>query len=147
MKNLLWKILAAFIVPILAVVIVALAVPKATPPARAIELAPMSMMPDFVHAAHADAQHAYQFAAANPELVEQFPCYCGCVLMGHTSNLDCYLQDIQTDGTLLFDAHASGCGICVEITNDVARLWGDGAEIDVIHDYIVATYSGRGPST
>jgi hypothetical protein len=147
MKNLLIHASVAFVVPIIAVLVIALALPGSAAPVRAIELAPMSAMPDYVHGAHAAAQHAYRFATANPELVSQFPCYCGCVYIGHTNNYDCYIQKVETDGTFVFDQHAVGCGICVEITNDVARLWGDGAEIEAIQDFIVATYSHRGPST
>jgi hypothetical protein len=146
MKSFLPKAAAIFVIPTIIVMLIAQALPKSAAPARAIELAPMSHMPDFVHTAPADAQHAYRFAAANQEFLTHFPCYCGCVYLGHEHNLDCYIQDVNTDGTIVYDPHASVCGICVEITNDAARLWGDGLEIDAIHDYIVTTYSARGPS-
>ena len=147
MKKLIMQAAVIFLVPVIAVALVALALPRDGVQHRVIDLASMADMPQFVHETNAETQHAYRFAAANHDLVSHFPCYCGCVYMGHTSNKDCYLQDIETDGTLVFDQHAAGCGICVEITNDVARLWGDGSELDAIHEYIVATYSGRGPST
>lgn len=147
MKSFLPKAAAIFIIPTLIFMGIALVLPRASAPARAVELAPLSHMPDYVHTAPADAQHAYRFAAANHDLLTHFPCYCGCVYMGHENNLDCYIQAANTDGTMVYDPHASVCGICVEITNDVARLWGDGLEINAIHDYIVATYSARGPST
>lgn len=75
---------------------------------RDITLAPMSEMPAEVRQAPTTVQEAYRFAVANPELVSQFPCFCGCGNMGHESNLDCYIQEIQPDGTLLFDSHALG---------------------------------------
>lgn len=147
MKPLLLKASAAFTIPVALVLVIGLLMPRHTLPARAIELASLEGMPDYVHSAPLDAQHAYRFAAANQELLTHFPCYCGCVYMGHAHNLDCYIQQVETSGTVIYDPHAAGCGICVEITNDVARLWGEGAEVDSIHDYIVATYSHRGPST
>ncbi len=75
---------------------------------RNITLAPMAEMPAEVRQAPTTVQEAYRFAVANPELVSQFPCFCGCGNMGHESNLDCYIQEIQPDGTLLFDSHALG---------------------------------------
>ncbi len=75
---------------------------------REIKLAPLSEMPAEVRQAPVTVQEAYRFAVANPDLVRQFPCYCGCVNVGHTSNLACYVQEIQSDGTIVFDSHAFG---------------------------------------
>ncbi|MCK4832622.1 MAG: hypothetical protein KAS81_07630 [Anaerolineales bacterium] len=75
---------------------------------RDITLAPMAEMPAEVRQAPTTVQEAYRFAVANPELVSQFPCFCGCGNMGHESNLDCYIQEFRPDGTLLFDSHALG---------------------------------------
>jgi hypothetical protein len=75
---------------------------------RDITLAPASEMPAEVRQAPTTVQEAYRFAVANPELVSQFPCFCGCGNMGHESNLDCYIQEIQPDGTILFGDHALG---------------------------------------
>lgn len=145
MKSFVLKTAIVFIVPTL-VAIVMMQPPPATP-THSITLAPMIDMPEFVHEARAEAQHAYQFAANHHDLLTHFPCYCGCVYLGHTNNTDCYVQAITDAGEIVFDQHAAVCGICVEITNDVARLWGAGQEIDQIYATIVATYSQRGPST
>lgn len=76
--------------------------------AREIELAPLSQMPDFVRTAPVNVQEAYRFAVANPELVDQMPCYCGCGGVGHTSNLDCYVKAFNPDGSVAeFDNHAA----------------------------------------
>ena len=75
---------------------------------REIQLAPLSEMPAEVQGAPTTVQEAYRFAVANPELVSQFPCYCGCGNMGHESNLDCYIQETQTDGSIIFESHAFG---------------------------------------
>lgn len=152
MRLFLLKAAAIFVLPTVFAALVALALPVlvAVPPAPVVqvnELAPMDAMPDFVHSAHPEAQHAYRFAAAHQDLLTHFPCYCGCVYMGHTNNLDCYIQNVSTTGAITYDPHAAGCGICVEITNDVARLWGDGTDLETIQDFIVTTYSQRGPST
>lgn len=146
-RNLFWKGLLIFGLPVLIAVALSLLSLSNPMPARAIALAPMADMPQFVHESRPEAQHAYQFATANPDLVRHFPCYCGCVYMGHENNLDCYIQEIKQDGTVIFDEHAAACGICVEITTDVMALWEQGQAIDDIYTTIVETYSHRGPST
>ena len=75
--------------------------------AREIVLAPLADMPPDVQSALPEVQEAYRFAVANQELVSQFPCFCGCVYMGHENNLDCYIQEVQDDGTIVFESHAS----------------------------------------
>ena len=55
-----------------------------------------------------DVQEAYLFAISNPDILIQFPCYCGCGSMGHMSNLDCYIEEVNPDGSIAFDYHALG---------------------------------------
>jgi hypothetical protein len=69
------------------------------------------------------------------------------VNIAHESNLDCYIADIRPDGTITYHSHASGCGICVEITQDVMRLLNQGWESPQIRSYIDSHYSQRGPGT
>jgi hypothetical protein len=112
-----------------------------------VKLAPESALPDFLHDASHDFRLAYRYAIANPEELRKYPCYCGCVYMGHENNLDCYISEIGTDGSVKFDNHASGCGICVEITLDVMQLRSQGWESPDIRSYIDTKYSERGPGT
>lgn len=40
-----------------------------------------------------EVRRAYEIARANPELLENMPCYCGCYAnSGHTNNLDCFVD-------------------------------------------------------
>lgn len=110
-------------------------------------LAPETDLPDFVHNASHRVREAYQFALANQEELAKYPCYCGCGAMGHMSNLHCYLHEADTRGTLVFDTHAVGCGICVDITHDVMRLLAEGKTSPEIRAYIDAQYGSFGPST
>ena len=48
-------------------------------------------------------REAYEFAARHPEVMGQMPCYCGCVSNGHASNLDCFIRQIDPDGTVHID--------------------------------------------
>ncbi len=112
-----------------------------------LTLAAKDILPDAVKSASQTVQEAYRFAAANPEVLEQYPCYCGCSNIGHQSNRDCYIDSIAADGSITFDNHANGCTICVDITQDVMRLMREGKDAATIRNYIDATYSPFGPGT
>ena len=73
-----------------------------------LTLAPESALPDFVSDAPSQVKEAYRFAIANPEVLEAFPCYCGCGNMGHMNNLDCYIKAVSADGVIEFENHAFG---------------------------------------
>jgi hypothetical protein len=75
-------------------------------PAAKIELAPVSVLPPEVQQADPKVREAYQFAVANQDYLSNFPCYCGCGAMGHTSNLDCYIDEVRPDGTIAYENHA-----------------------------------------
>jgi hypothetical protein len=110
-------------------------------------LAPESELPQFLQDAPPTVREAYRFAIHNAHELENYPCYCGCGAMGHTSNLDCYIQDIDEADSVTFDQHAAGCGICVDITQDVMRLLKEGRSSPEIRTYVDAQYSSFGPST
>jgi hypothetical protein len=111
-----------------------------------MNMASLASMPADVQQAPVSVQQAYQFAAANAEILQQIPCYCGCGAMGHTSNYTCYISGQNPDGTLAFDAHALGCSICVDITQDSMRLLGQGKTASEIRSYVDSTYAKYGPS-
>ncbi len=112
----------------------------------ALKMAPMSMMPDDVKSAPVVTQQAYQFAVANPDVMQHIPCYCGCGAMGHTSNYSCYVESVDAAGKVKFDGHALGCSICVDITQDAMRLTKEGKSPQAIKAYVDRTYSQYGPS-
>jgi len=111
------------------------------------EMANMSDMPDSVTQAPIRVQEAYQFAVANPEVAQAIPCYCGCGAMGHTSNYSCFVADEAEDGSLSFDEHALGCGICVDIAQDTMRLLDEGKSVDEIFADVDGRYARFGPPT
>ncbi len=106
----------------------------------------MGQLPAQVRSAPTTVRVAYQFAAANPDLMKQVPCYCGCGKMGHTSNYSCYVSAVSPTGAITFDDHALGCSLCVEITQDVIRLSGQGQPASQIRAYVDSTYSKYGTS-
>lgn len=113
---------------------------------RAPAMASVAMMPDAVRSAAAVTQEAYQFAVANPEMLRAIPCYCGCGSMGHTSNYSCYVEGVSSTGATVFDTHALGCSICVDITQDAMRLSKQGQSLREINAYVQKTYARFGPS-
>jgi len=112
------------------------------------DLAMVSMdeMPAEVKNAPVAVQQAYQFNVANPEVMTQLPCYCGCGSMGHASNYACYVSSVDADGKVNYDTHALGCSICVDITQDTMRLLKQGKTVPEIKAYVDQTYAQYGPS-
>ena len=111
-----------------------------------LNMASMDLMPVEVHSAPVTVQEAYQFNVANPDIMKNIPCYCGCGAVGHTSNYDCYVSNVDGAGNITFDDHALGCSICVDITQDVMRMLKDGKSPQEARAYVDSTYSKYGPS-
>jgi hypothetical protein len=111
-----------------------------------VAMAALDQMPPEVQEAPVTVRQAYQFAAANPEIMKGIPCYCGCGAMGHTSSYSCYFSGADKDGRLQYDTHALGCSICVDITQDTMRLFEQGQTTPQIKAYIDQTYAQYGPS-
>ena len=130
------------------VVLLSTAISSCSAQYESIDLHMMSMdqMPAEVQSSPMTVQAAYQFAAANPDVMKNIPCYCGCGNIGHTSNYDCYVSNDDANRTITFDNHALGCSICVDITQDVMRMLKDGKSPQDARTYIDATYSKYGPS-
>lgn len=116
------------------------------PQRQSYEIAPLTGMPLEVQSAPVTVKQAYQFAVANPDILSQLPCYCGCGGMGHTSNYSCYISGEGDNGELTFDNHALGCSICVDITQDAMRMLEEGKSTSEIRTYVDQTYSLFGPS-
>jgi hypothetical protein len=116
------------------------------PKATNYNLAPLADMPLDVQNAPVTVKQAYQFAVDNPEILNQLPCYCGCGGMGHTSNYSCYVAGEDDSGDLMFDGHALGCSICVDITQDAMRMLEDGKSTAEILSFVDQIYSRFGPS-
>ncbi len=109
-------------------------------------IASIDGMPLEVKTAPTTVQQAYQFNVANPDVMKQIPCYCGCGKMGHTSNYDCYVESVDEQGIITYDTHALGCSICVDITLDAMRMLRQGKTVAEIKTSIDQTYAKYGPS-
>lgn len=90
-----------------------------TSSSNSLKMASMSDMPSEIQKAPATVSEAYRFAVANPDALKNVPCYCGCGAVGHTSNYSCFVQEVKSSGEIVFDQHALGCSLCVDIAQSV----------------------------
>ena len=78
---------------------------------------------------------AYQTAKDIPDVLEQLPCFCGCMKeYGHKNNLFCFK-----------DQHGSACEICQDIALDARKMHDEGMPISKIQENIKAKYSKYQP--
>ncbi len=136
----------SIILLIVALAPVALTTACAANPAHELKMAPMNMLPKNMQNAPTTVREAYQFAVANPDALKNVPCYCGCSAVGHTSNYGCYVKEVKGDSTVVFDPHALGCSLCVDISQDVMRMTRDGRARPDIRASILSTFSKFGPA-
>ena len=112
-----------------------------------MKMAPVSSLPQEMQSAPTTVRESYQFAVANPGPLENVPCYCGCGSIGHTSNLDCFVQEFGSDGKVLaFDDHALGCSLCIDIAQDVMKMTREGKSPTDIRQAVLDAYSKFGPA-
>lgn len=111
-----------------------------------VHMVPTNLLPSEMQSAPTRVRAAYQFAAANPQVSMNVPCYCGCDSLGHTSNFQCYVSRVEPGGVLIYDHHAIGCATCVNITQDSMRLLKEGKDVATIRAYVIATYSKYEPA-
>lgn len=91
----------------------------------------------------ADVAVWYTYIAANRAQAERIPCYCGCGLTaGHENLRDCFLTAAGE-----WDAHAAGCGVCLDEAKDLKQLLDQGSDIASARAVIDATYGKLGPGT
>ncbi|MCI0396572.1 MAG: PCYCGC domain-containing protein [Chloroflexi bacterium] len=112
-----------------------------------LHMAPLEKMPQEVQRLPARIQEAYRYAVANYDFLSQIPCYCGCGPLGHKSLYDCYVDGVAADGTVIYDWHATGCTICVDITHDTVQMAREGKALSAIQRIIHIEYSRYGPPT
>jgi hypothetical protein len=137
-----YLLLLAIMIPVLSI----LTGCSGTSTNQEVKMAPMSQMPAEVQKAPSTVREAYQFAVSNPDALKNVPCYCGCGAVGHTSNYSCYIKEKKLSGEIVFDQHALGCSICVDITQDVMKMTKAGKAPQDIRAAIDKTFSQYGPS-
>ena len=85
----------------------------------------------------ADRRELY-LAAADEEAFSAVRCYCGCEsFLGHEDLLACFVSD---DGS--FEAHATGCAVCLGEAEEVVELRDQEVSIERIVEHIDDRYGG-----
>ncbi|KHE72795.1 PCYCGC motif-containing (lipo)protein [Halobacillus sp. BBL2006] len=98
-------------------------------------------LPAFLDDKNEDMQMLYTAASQNKDLLENIPCYCGCGdSVGHRSNYDCFIHENKQDGSIVWDDHATKCGVCLEIAAQSIVDHQDGKSIKQIRNDIDQTY-------
>jgi hypothetical protein len=81
---------------------------RKTPSGDLLETVPPENLPSFAVKAGPKVQEVYRYAAANGEILQYIPCFCGCGNIGHRHNADCYVAERHPDGRITFTSHGSG---------------------------------------
>jgi len=108
------------------------------------KMTPMSDLPQEMQSAPTQVSEAYRFALANPDVLKKDSLLLRLRRDGTHEQLFCYVKDIDSKGKAIFDQHALGCSLCVDITQDVLRLTKEGKSPGDIHSFVVSTYSQYG---
>jgi len=62
--------------------------------------------PEFVTRAGPEVRRLYEFQLQNGDLMRYMPCFCGCGADGHRNNRDCYVQEVNPNGSVVLDSMA-----------------------------------------
>ena len=94
-----------------------------------------------------DLHGPYAYAATHREVLQQIPCYCGCVREGHRSISSCFVTSVRPDGTPTWTDHSFGCPICVHIVREVLLMSSQGTSLRRIREEIDSHYGMLGEPT
>jgi hypothetical protein len=90
---------------------------------------------------------AYEFAARHPEVLRYMPCFCGCEKHGHGNNEDCFISRREADGRPAWNPHGIGCGICIDVAREAARLHKAGVSVEDVRAAIDRRYRTEYPTS
>jgi outer membrane murein-binding lipoprotein Lpp len=98
-------------------------------------------LPSFLMNANQQVKLAYTTAAKHNELLKSIPCYCGCgISAGHNHNGNCFIKEIKSDGSVVWDDHGTRCDTCINIAITSASLKEKGRSVKEIRQFIDNAY-------
>lgn len=101
----------------------------------------------FLNSLKGSTKEAYEYAIENPEILDNFSCYCGCEKIKHTSNKSCFIKDIdKTNNKITLTSHSVNCPICIDVALTVKYLSKDGFTFKEIKQLLDDAYKDY-PST
>lgn len=100
--------------------------------------------PEFVYRSE-EALNGYKIAAVNQDVMQNVPCYCGCVrdTENYQNLKDCFYNRNTGD----FNEHAAGCTTCLDEAKDIGQWKQEGQSIKDIRQRIDDKYAERGEPT
>lgn len=100
-----------------------------------------AVLPKFLDEKSLDVRLVYQLAASATDVLEYMPCYCGCgEIAGHGNNLNCFVDEIREDGSVVWDDHGTRCLVCLEIAVQSVQMQKDGKSMKEIREFIDDMY-------
>ncbi|KGX91466.1 PCYCGC motif-containing (lipo)protein [Pontibacillus marinus] len=101
-----------------------------------------SVLPSFLEEKPEQMSVIYEAVVNHKEVVEQMPCYCGCgESVDHKSNYDCFVYDDTEKDSVVWDDHATKCGVCLETAVESINQYNEGKSIKEIRNMIDETYN------
>ncbi|GAB6929407.1 PCYCGC domain-containing protein [Paenibacillus sp. JCM 10914] len=98
-------------------------------------------LPTFLNGQTAELQTIYALSAQVSDVLKYMPCYCGCGdSAGHESNLNCFIDEIREDGSVVWDDHGTRCGVCLDIAVESAKMSSEGMSLTEIRNAIDEKY-------
>ncbi len=98
-------------------------------------------LPTFLNEYSENIQIIYQAAGKSMELLQWIPCYCGCGdHAGHRSSLNCFVKQVNQNGSVVWDDHGTRCNVCLEIAAEAIKMKQDGKTVKEIRQYIDEKY-------
>jgi len=105
------------------------------------ETASANVLPSFLNGQSDIMLLAYEAAGKASKVLEWMPCYCGCgESAGHKSNLNCFIKEIKEDGAIVWDDHATRCGVCVQIAIESIKMIQKGKSLSEVRTIIDQQY-------
>ena len=97
--------------------------------------------PAYVLQAGPEIKRLYEYQVVNGDLMRWMPCFCGCGTDAHRNNRDCYIQEVNSDGSVVFDSMAPGCEVCKGVTRQAMAMQAEGKTPRQIRAAIDARYA------
>jgi hypothetical protein len=101
----------------------------------------VATLPSFLNGQKEEIRLVYQLAGQSAELLQWIPCYCGCgESVGHKSNMNCFIKEVKSDGSVVWDDHGTRCDVCLQIAVQSVKMKSEGKTDKEIRQFIDNTY-------
>jgi hypothetical protein len=88
----------------------------------------------------------FEFAARHPDVLQYMPCYCGCELISHRANHDCFIKSRDAQGRVEWNDHGTHCTVCIDVARDAMLMFNSGVSVPQIRTAIDQKWGSRASS-